>query len=673
MQGDPRRIQVAVLGGGCGAIAAAFELTATPQLRAKYAVTVYQQGWRLGGKGASGRNAAFAHRIEEHGLHMWLGFYENAFSLIRRAYDEWDKAPDNPFRTWRDAFTAQTEISLGQHGDTSTWDFWNIPLPPLPGEPGDGEPPSLDDFAKRLIEWLRARHAQSAAVPQGHPLDGLLGEIEHALSLGRHEAAQAHAAKAAGHLADLEPTLGRLLLLIEIGWAVLKGVLEDVLPFGHEGFRRIDGLDFREWLRGHHLSERAANSAPIKALYDLGFAYAGGDSARPRASAGVALYVMLNMVLGSRGAPLYRMNAGMGDTIFAPLYQVLAARGVRFEFFTRVEALHLSTDGNLVQSINLARQVATVGGAAYEPLVPVAYAGGGSLPCWPSAPQWNQIADGAGIREKLAGEGLTLENKWCSQSVGAVQLRLGRDYDQVVLGISVAALPDSCAELIAASAPFAAMVANLATVQTQALQLWLTRDTAALGWGESGSVLTSYADPLSTWADMTHLLSAEPWPPGGPQSIAYFCGPLPDSATTQCLAQPSPPACATAVVAAGSGQWLGAFAPPIWPNATARNGEGFDWQVLYDPGSGRGAGRLVSQYVRANIDPTERYVLSLPGTVQYRLKSGDSGFANLFLAGDWVQTRMNSGCVEAAVEGGMRAAQAISGYPQVIFGSGTEG
>ena len=50
--------KVAILGGGVGGMTAAFELTATPELRERYDVTVYQLGWRLGGKGASGRNAA---------------------------------------------------------------------------------------------------------------------------------------------------------------------------------------------------------------------------------------------------------------------------------------------------------------------------------------------------------------------------------------------------------------------------------------------------------------------------------------------------------------------------------------------------------------------------------------------------------------------------------------
>ena len=60
----------------------AFYLTSTPELREKYDVTIYQLGWRLGGKGASGRNQKYGDRIEEHGLHIWLGFYDNSFKTI---------------------------------------------------------------------------------------------------------------------------------------------------------------------------------------------------------------------------------------------------------------------------------------------------------------------------------------------------------------------------------------------------------------------------------------------------------------------------------------------------------------------------------------------------------------------------------------------------------------
>ena len=67
MNGSEAKKEIAVLGGGAGGLTTAFELTATPELRARHSVTVYQLGWRLGGKGASGRNADHGNRIEEHG------------------------------------------------------------------------------------------------------------------------------------------------------------------------------------------------------------------------------------------------------------------------------------------------------------------------------------------------------------------------------------------------------------------------------------------------------------------------------------------------------------------------------------------------------------------------------------------------------------------------------
>ncbi|NJP08916.1 MAG: NAD(P)-binding protein [Leptolyngbyaceae cyanobacterium RU_5_1] len=57
-----QKTKIAVLGGGMGSLAAAFELSNTPELRSRYEITVYQLGWRLGGKGASGRGCAIALR-----------------------------------------------------------------------------------------------------------------------------------------------------------------------------------------------------------------------------------------------------------------------------------------------------------------------------------------------------------------------------------------------------------------------------------------------------------------------------------------------------------------------------------------------------------------------------------------------------------------------------------
>ena len=49
-------------------MAAAFALTDEENWQKKFEITVYQLGWRLGGKGASGRNLNSKMRIEEHGL-----------------------------------------------------------------------------------------------------------------------------------------------------------------------------------------------------------------------------------------------------------------------------------------------------------------------------------------------------------------------------------------------------------------------------------------------------------------------------------------------------------------------------------------------------------------------------------------------------------------------------
>ncbi len=132
--------KVAVLGGGVGAIVAAFELT-RPELEGRFEVTVYQSGWRLGGKGASGRNIDPKHgkRIEEHGLHVWFGFYENAFEVMDAAYRELaaKQIGAGPFQTVWDAFVGCDEIvAFDRQGD----EWVQLPghIDPNPGKPGHG-------------------------------------------------------------------------------------------------------------------------------------------------------------------------------------------------------------------------------------------------------------------------------------------------------------------------------------------------------------------------------------------------------------------------------------------------------------------------------------------------------------------------------------------------------
>jgi hypothetical protein len=68
------------------------------------------------------------------------------------------------------------------------------------------------------------------------------------------------------------------------------------------------------------------------------------------------------------------------------------------------------------------------------------------------------------------------------------------------------------------------MVANLQTIKTQGLQLWLNQTAARLGWSRPRGILCGYVEPFDTWSDMTPLLPLESWQPADDvQQCAYFC------------------------------------------------------------------------------------------------------------------------------------------------------
>src|SRR5262245_57353824 len=97
----------------------AWELSSGDWRRDLESITVYQRGWRLGGKGASSRGPHG--RIEEHGLHVLLGYYDATFRVLREVYDELDRTrtdPACPIRTWRDAFVPAGDVGLADRDTT---------------------------------------------------------------------------------------------------------------------------------------------------------------------------------------------------------------------------------------------------------------------------------------------------------------------------------------------------------------------------------------------------------------------------------------------------------------------------------------------------------------------------------------------------------------------------
>jgi hypothetical protein len=107
----------------------------------------------------------------------------------------------------------------------------------------------------------------------------------------------------------------------------------------------------------------------------------------------------------------------------------------------------------------------------------------------------------------------------------------------------------------------------------------------------------------------------------------------------------------------------------LWPLAVETNApDQLNWYFLVDPKDQAGALRFDAQFIRATVNPSERYVLSVPKSTPFRLRAEDTGIANLLMTGDHTFTGINAGCVEAATMSGMNCAQALCGHPKVIVG-----
>jgi uncharacterized protein with NAD-binding domain and iron-sulfur cluster len=704
---------VVVLGGGVGAITAAFELT-RPELNDRYDVTVYQLGWRLGGKGASGRGEDG--RIEEHGLHIWFGFYESAFRCLRECYDELDRRKSVPIRNVEDAFRPASLFGVTEPLP-DRWYDWLAQFPDNDGQPGYNssrfyEPPTV---ATHIVELLRLGESlvrslivtagrvhvntqvpgsppdsapvrlvvpgptitMSAAIAAAQERIKTMSKIGDVIEIGALVAAL-EIASTLQDLADwageqpstildlLDSFMGgfqdrvlqvvaddrrsqRVAEIVDLLVTIVRGLINDGVVTHELGLEILDSFDLRDWLYLHGAQQSTLDGGLLRGIYDLVFAYRDGDKRQPAFSAAHALRGMFRMFFEYKGSFAYRMQAGMGDVVFAPYYEVLLERGVKFEFFHEVVSLVPSADGRRIDEVVIARQAnLKEGQQRYDPLFPVK-----GLPCWPSQPCWEQLRDEGDGRDRK------FESPWpASPRVGRlIRLRVGADFDHIVFGLSLGPVRSVCRRILRQKPAWRKMVEEIGTVPTQALQLWLDKPTVELGGNTLAPVMSGYAEPFDTYADMSHLLKAEAWEgPGAPQSIHYFCSPLPGP---RLVPEPWPAELldeARSTVRENATGFLKDRVGHFLPGAVDYFPSDFRWDLL------RG------EYLRANVAPSERYVLSLPGTEQYRLDPGDSGYENLALAGDWTKTALNAGCVESATLSGLLAAQAVTGARHPVAG-----
>jgi len=695
--GGPTR--VAILGAGMAGLAAAWRLSEPGWRDELESVTVYQRGWRLGGKGASSRGPNG--RIEEHGLHLWLGYYENAFRLLRECYAELDRPltdPAAPIKTWREAVLPAETVGL-EDRRRDGWHHWLGQFTPndlLPGEPdATGREASLVDFLRRALQLItdfleslpEDALASGQVVLSGSPqapsgttplvtgfrlsvlaaileatalVRGMLDRSDVASSVVALDRAIAATGEALRSLAEEDADLRRTWHLVAVMTAVVRGMLADGVLTDRRGFRALNDEDFLDWITRHGAPPEVADFAFIRGLYDLVFAEAGASRSSRGVSAGVAVFLTSKMFFEYRGAIFWKMAAGMGDVVFAPLYQALRRRGVRFEFFHRVDALELSADRARIEAVTMGRQVRLAPGRdTYEPLVRV-----GGLPGFPSTPLVDQLDATADI------EGEPLESHFCDWPDAETRvLRCGEDFDVAVFAIPVGMAPIVCSELIADRREWRALVDHVTTTATQAVQLWLREDEPSLGWREPGTTVSAYELPFHTWASMPQLIDAERWPvTDRPGSIAYFCGAMQASWPPD---RPAPAYVAEhrAHVRANAVELVERRLGHLLPGSSADGS--FRWDLLCGRNGHTGHSAIDTQLCLANVDPSDRYVQCAPGSDAHRLRADESGYDNLVLAGDWTDNGLNAGCIEAATISGLQAANALLGRSRSYRIAGT--
>jgi uncharacterized protein with NAD-binding domain and iron-sulfur cluster len=684
-----QRTKVAILGGGPAGLTAAFDLTeAAPDA---FEITVYQMGWRVGGKGTSGyrlwtppgAKTPIWNRIEEHGLHILFGFYETVFSVMRACYRELDRPPGHPLASFEQAFEPR-DFGTAMFRFRSRWQRKNVWFHRNEARPGLGEAPEPGDavealsgaFAGLFREYVFPVGNPNAALPRSalyrRSVD-TLGSISTAALDAIRRPVAARPSVVLGLLrfwqrvvrggmlpvARLHSNLYLLWLACDFFAALAIGVLDAGLLEGGD-YESLDDQDYRDWLVASGMHRETAASPFVSMIYHAGFSYEGGDPQRPRVAAGSALRLILRAMTEYRGSAYYRMRGGMGEIVFVPLLLALRKRGVRFEFFHKLEALHLDPSGTRVESLDFTRQARLAHGRSeYDPLIQVK-----GVEAFPSEPLYDQLED----RDKLRDVHFESYYQRRFPTGETRTLHRGSDFDQVVLATPVATLPYVAGDLLHHSQRWRDMVARVKSVQTLSLQIWFNETHAELGWDQPDpddphTLLSMYWKPMSTWVPMDQTLAREQWPEGmEPRAVSYFTGaqPGPEFAPAP-QAEPNFPAEQNRIARTQAADFVRNFlaedllekledeiSPPL-PR----------FEKLHDPEGRSGSARLEAQLARSNCEPSERCTLALPGATRFRMRAGDTGYDNLVVAGDWIDNGIQLACMEGAFTGGRLAARAV--------------
>ncbi|BBB10386.1 FAD-dependent oxidoreductase [Sphingopyxis sp. EG6] len=679
------RTKIAVLGSGAGALGAVWEITESPGWQDRFEIDVYAMGWRLGGKAASGRNADYRYRNEEHGLHILGGFYHNCFQQLRPLYAAWNAHDEDLPLHFDEAFFPYGRFSIMQREPGAAMRETRFDIAGDERVPGvDPEDVTPTMIIRRLLSW--ARLGFTAMKEGSDPFGGgLVGKASlrpagfakfQSIELGTLAATLVAAEAAAAELgksdkdaliaeeAVIDAASNALQWIISkddglvpvenadwlglagLAMVIVRGLVRDRV-FA-TGFQAIDKYDAREWLSRHGASERVLRNGNYMAGYSYAFAFTDGDPLQKSFAAGTALRAYFRMLFASHGNLFYHMNGGMGEVFVLPYYDVLRRRGVRFHFFHKVTALRPDDFGSL-GSIEFQIQARPKG--EYDPVIryrPDAQAT--ERRCWPTEPLWDTLENG----DELRAANLDFEAFYGPVPPGSHAKRLdaGVDFDLCILAIPPGMLRIIARPLADANEAWEKMLATAGTTPTLAAQCWRQERVDSFDGLSERGLMTAHELPLDTWADMSFLLPLEQADAADERagSLSYFCGAVPLAKADFADDEPADERQRAAQLVE---QWMQLHLSDIFPGLR-RDDDGLE------PDRER--------MTVINSDPAKLYVTSPAGSTDARLAPDGSGFANLFLAGDWTKHNFDCGAVESAIMSARICARAICGYPRTIYG-----
>jgi len=671
----PPPYRVHIVGGGCAGLSAAWQLSKLEG----YEIHVYERSWRLGGKGASGRGPDG--RIQEHGLHVWLGFYENAFRMMRECYAEVEKNGWGPKAGARDrlahacfddAFSPEPQIGVGI-GKSNIWLGY---LPPARGLPGDdldvgSNPFTLVSYMSRCLLLAKALMQSVIAKPDYGAPQPTRPDGRSALDEDLDNTASDESGRSPGLIVE------RMARMLRGGVLVgAAGLLQAVVIF-------------ENWMHSVKLNAQTvdtvlqfADAIAAQTRKLLGSVASTDDDVRRKTE---IIDLVITIVVGlyrdkvlfddrgldaindidyrdwlrKHGATRESLQSpfltGIYDLVFAyrdgdvgrpALAAGVALRGALRMFFTYRGAMFW-------------RMRSGMGDTVFAPLYKVLRKRGvrfhlqhklrclefdkpkqGELPRVTKLKFLRAPTKQERVLDHLGGWQSTSpdpdEKKW-------IGLRRDVSGDALILATGIADLESACGQAFISTAPgWSNMIKRVETVGTYSLQVWFDRSLDDLGWHRGPAIVSALGKPLQTWADMTQTLpSEEDWrghanlPATGDASVAYLCSVDPQHAVH--LSPSGPLATDSPDLVC-----LDGIRARLWPQMPSASSF------------------VKAAYHSINAAGSDRYTQSLPRTSSARLSPLELQFENLTIAGDWTATGLDAGCIEGAVMSGMLAAHAIT-------------